>query len=185
MGKNQSLTVLLACCAVLLAGCRAAGGVSVLTGTKPAAARVATTTTLRLPLRTTRHSAASHVVGDLSKPVDYPQFDVRLDPPGRAVPILSATSAVASCSNPHGGVTCETGQPMSVVLALLTDAGMGIERRLMWVMSWKSVGCDVMGPGYASPGPLVNDVTGCDFVTFVDADTGASFIAIRGPGLVN
>lgn len=185
VGKVQASNLVLACCALLLAGCGAAGGAPVLTGAQSVAGHLTTKTTLREPQHTTHHSAASRVVGDLSKPVDYPQFDVRLDPPGQAVPSLPATDAVASCLNPEGGVACETGQPMSVALALVTDAGMGIQQRLMWVLSWKSVGCDVMGPGRASPGPFVNDVTGCDFVTFVDADTGANPMAIRGPGLVN
>lgn len=184
VGKVQAANVVVACCAVLLAGCGAVGGASHLTGAVSVAGDV-TTTRLSAPWQTTHPRRRAEWVGDLSQPVDYSQFGTRLDPPGQAAPSLSATDAVALCLNPQSGVACETGQPMSIALALVTDAGMGIHRRLMWVMSWASVGCDVMGPAHANPGPLLNEVTGCDFVTFVDADTGANPMAIRGAGLVD
>lgn len=59
---------------------------------------------------------------------------------------------------------------------------MGINDELVWAMTWTSVSCDLMGPpGRPSPGPDVNDTTGCDFVTFVNATTGDNPEAIRGP----
>lgn len=183
VGKARAANVVVVCSAVLLAGCGAVSGTSNPTGAAAATGEL-TTSHLSAPQQTIPPSPANRMVGDLSQAVDYPQFGTRLDPPGQAAPSLSATDAVTLCSNPHSGVTCEPGQPMSIALALVTDAGMGMHRRLMWVMSWASVGCGLIGPAHTHPDPLVSDVT-CDFVTFVDANTGANSMAIRGAGLVS
>jgi hypothetical protein len=81
-------------------------------------------------------------------------------------------------------VSCESGQPTSIELGLLTDFGMGVDRMLVWAISWDGVNCMLLGPeGQPSPGPDVNDTSGCNFVTFVDATTGANPMAMRGAGI--
>jgi hypothetical protein len=98
------------------------------------------------------------------------------------VPSLSAAMVLRLCSSPDSSVSCEAGQPETMDLGLLTDTGMGINDELVWAMTWTSVSCDLMGPqGRPSPGPDVNEATGCDFVTFVNAKTGDNPEAIRGP----
>jgi hypothetical protein len=117
----------------------------------------------------------------LSTPVTYPGAGAQIDPPGTLLPSLSAATVLGFCSIPRSDVACETGQPRSVVLGLLTDTGMGIQGELVWAMTWTDVNCDLMGPqGRPTPPPTVNDVTGCDFVTFVNAATGGNPEAIRG-----
>jgi hypothetical protein len=116
--------------------------------------------------------------------VTYPGFEATLDPPGTAKPNLTPAEAVALCSQPGSDVSCETGQPSSIELGLLSDSGMGIDRLLVWAMSWDGVNCMLMGPdGRPSPGPGVNDTSGCNFVTFVGATTGTNPMAIRGAGI--
>lgn len=121
------------------------------------------------------------VTGTVSAPVVYPGTGTQLDPPGILVPSLSAVTAVDSCSLPQAHVICELGHPASIELGLLRDAGMQINGELVWAMTWTSVSCDVMGP-YNRPtlNPKVNGATGCDFVSFVDANTGGNPEAIRG-----
>lgn len=117
----------------------------------------------------------------ISTPVTYPGSGARLDPPGTLLPSLSAATVLGYCSIPQSGVACETGQPRSAGLGLLTDTGMGIQGELVWAMTWTNVNCDLMGPqGRPTPPPTVNDATGCDFVTFVNAATGVNPEAIRG-----
>ncbi len=117
----------------------------------------------------------------LSTPVTYPGAGAQLAPPGTLLPSLSAATVLGYCSIPPSGAACETGQPRSVELGLLTDAGMDIQGELVWAMTWTNVNCDLMGPqGRPTPPPTVNDTTGCDFVTFVDAATGVNPEAIRG-----
>lgn len=122
------------------------------------------------------------VTGNVLMPVSYPGTGASLDPPGSLHPTLSAVAVLKFCSPVQSTVACETGPPRAVQLGLLTDAGMGIQAELVWAITWTGVGCDPMGPlGRPSPGPNVNDATGCDFVTFVDARTGKNPEAIRGP----
>lgn len=117
----------------------------------------------------------------LSTPVTYAGAGAQIDPPGTLRPSLSAASVLGFCSIPQSGVACETGQPRSVELGLLTDTGMGIQGELVWAMTWTNVNCDLIGPqGRPNPPPTVNDATGCDFVTFVNAATGVNPEAIRG-----
>jgi hypothetical protein len=122
------------------------------------------------------------VTGTVSMLESYPGTGVQLHPPGPLLPTLSAATVLGFCSIPQSTVTCETGPPKSIDLGLLTDTGMGIQSELVWAMTWTSVNCDVMGPfGRPTPNPRVNDATGCDLVTFVDAKTGRNPEAIRGP----
>jgi hypothetical protein len=121
------------------------------------------------------------VTGVLSTPLVYPGSGAQLDPPGALLPSLSAATVLGSCSRPQSNVTCETGQPKSIELGLLTDTGMQIRGELVWAMTWTNVSCDLMGPQHRpSPNPRVNDATGCDLVTFVDAMSGVNPEAIRG-----
>jgi len=122
------------------------------------------------------------VVGVVAASLTYPGAGVQLDPPGTVLPSLSAATVIGLCGSPQANVTCETGQPKSVELGVLNDAGMHIQGELVWAMTWTNVNCDLMGPqGRPSPNPRVNDATGCDFVTFVDATNGVNPEAIRGP----
>ena len=117
--------------------------------------------------------------------VSYPGFGATtLDPPGTVTPKLTPSEAIALCSQPGSDVSCGTGQPTSIELGVLSDSGMGIDRLLVWAISWDGVNCQVMGPeGRPSPGPGVNDTSGCNFVTFVDATTGANPMAMLGAGI--
>jgi hypothetical protein len=61
---------------------------------------------------------------------------------------------------------------------------MGINGRLVWALSWDGVNCMVMGPdGRPSVGSGVNDATGCNFVSIVDATTGANPMSMLGAGI--
>jgi hypothetical protein len=118
----------------------------------------------------------------LSAPLVYTGAGVELDPPGALAPSLSAVSALDLCSKSNSTVTCEQGQPASITLGLLTDGGMQINGELVWAITWTNVTCDLMGPkGLPSLPPTVNDASGCDLVTFIDAKTGDNPEAIRGP----
>ncbi len=133
---------------------------------------------------TTSPSPAGQQVltGNVLTRITYPGTNAYLDPPGSLQPSLTATTVLGFCSPPQSTVTCETGPPKSVELGILADAGMGIHGELVWAMTWTGVGCDPMGPaGRPTPGTSVNDATGCDLVTFVDASTGNNPEAIRGP----
>ena len=131
--------------------------------------------------RTSPQAIKEVLTATLSAPVTYPGAGVQLDPPETLLPSLSAATVLGFCSIPQSYVACETGHPRSVVLGLLTDTGMGIRDELVWAMTWTNVNCDLMGPqGRPTPPPPINDATGCDFVTFVNATTGVNPEAIRG-----
>ncbi len=127
-------------------------------------------------------SKARITVGRARLPINYPGMGAVLEAPGVTAPVLTAAGAIAMCSTPHYGVSCEVGPPASATLGTLVDAGMGIEDELVWALTWTSVNCELMGPpNRPAPGPLVNDVTGCEFVTFIDATSGSNPETIRGP----
>jgi hypothetical protein len=130
---------------------------------------------------TTSHSSgqlpSGTASGSISKPLDYPG-NVHLDPPGNATPKLSAADAVAACNNPP--VACRSGTPTRVELALMTAANFGANQRLVWAITWSGVDCMVIGPP-SRPSPKYNIATGCDFTTFIDANTGAYLVAVDGP----
>ncbi len=49
-------------------------------------------------------------------------------------------------------------------------------------MTWSHVGCMPLGPQHQpTPGPGVDMLSGCDFVTFFDAQTAQYLFAIVGP----
>lgn len=145
------------------------------------AARTSSTTSHASTIESSSQAVKKVVIEPLSTPLTYPGAGVQIDPPGTLLPSLSAATVLGSCSIPQRDVACETGQPKSVVLGLLTDNGMHIQGELVWAMTWTNVNCDVMGPqGRPTSQPGVNDATGCDFVTFVDATTGDNPEAIRG-----
>jgi hypothetical protein len=124
------------------------------------------------------------VIGNATQSWTYPGFQATLDPPGNARPTLTASDAVALCGEEGSGVSCEPGRPASIELGHLTDAGMGINQRLVWAMSWDAVNCQVYGPaGRPTSGSHVNDATGCNFVSFVDATSGANPMAILRAGI--
>lgn len=120
-----------------------------------------------------------NAAGVVTTRLTYAGTGARLDPPGAAMPLLSAATVLRLCSSANSKVACETGPPESVDLGVLTDTGMHINDELVWAMTWTRVNCDLMGPANR-PSPRVNDATGCDFVTFVDAKTGDNPEAIRG-----
>jgi hypothetical protein len=137
-------------------------------------------------------STHAHVVVRASKteitasvarsPITYLGTGSLLDAPGGATPVLTDAQAIAMCSTPHYGVSCEAGPPASATLGKLVNAGMGIDGELVWALAWTSVNCELFGPwNRPAPGPLVNDATGCDFVTFIDATSGSNPEAVRGP----
>ena len=131
--------------------------------------------------RTSPQAINEVLIATVSAPVTYPGAGVQLVPPGTLLPSLTAATVLGFCSVPQSQIACETGHPRSVVLGLLTDTGMGIRDELVWAMTWTNVNCGLMGPqGRPNAPSTVNDATGCDFVTFVNAATGVNPEAIRG-----
>ena len=173
MSMRQVITVAaLSACAIA-----ACGGSAV--GRTPA--RMPSTASHASTIERSPQAVKEVLTATLSTPVTYPGAGAQIDPPGTLLPSLSAATVLGFCSIPQSGVACETGKPRSVELGLLTDTGMGIHGQLVWAMTWTNVNCDLMGPqGRPSPPPTVNDATGCDFVTFVNAATGVNPEAIRG-----
>jgi hypothetical protein len=118
--------------------------------------------------------------GPLVQAQDYAS-NVHLDPPGNAVANLSASDAFAACNN--RSTACMPSAPTRVELALMTAANYGDDHRLVWAITWSHVDCMLFGPP-GQPSPRANVATGCDFVTFIDADSGAYLLATDGPPAV-
>lgn len=117
----------------------------------------------------------STAVGTLSQPRDYPTAQVHLDPPGSASPTISASAAFGTCADPNA--VCHDGSPASEELALLTDVHFGYDHRIVWVLTWPHVSCQAYGPPN-QPSPKYNMATGCDFITFLDGNTGVYLFAL-------
>jgi hypothetical protein len=114
-------------------------------------------------------------VSALSQPRDYPTAQVHLDPPGTTSPAISAAAAFGTCADPNA--VCHDGSPASEELALLTEASFGYHQRIVWVVTWSRVSCMVYGPPN-QPSPKYDMKTGCDFITFLDGNTGAYLFAL-------
>jgi hypothetical protein len=175
--RNMTMRKVIGVAALGACAIAACGGSAV--GRTPA--RISSTASPASPNERSPQAVKEVLTATLSAPVAYPGAGAQIDPPGMLLPSLSAATVLGFCSIPQSGVACETGQPRSVELGLLTDTGMGIHGELVWAMTWTNVNCDLVGPqGRPTPPPTVNDATGCDFVTFVNAATGVNPEAIRG-----
>lgn len=138
--------------------------------------------TAKAPVAVHAKSKTEITGSDARSSIAYPGTGALLEAPGAASPVLTAAQALKLCSTPHYGVSCEAGPPASATLGKLADAGMGIDDELVWALTWTSVNCELMGPvNRPAPGPLVNDATGCDFVTFINATSGSNPETVRGP----
>jgi hypothetical protein len=114
-------------------------------------------------------------VSTVNQPRDYPTAQVHLDPPSTTNPTISATAALGTCADPNA--VCHEGAPTTEELVLLTDVHFGYNHRIVWVLTWSHVNCMPFGPPN-QPSPKYNMKTGCDFITFLDAGTGAYLFAL-------
>lgn len=164
--------------ALLLAGCGTSLHGPSGAGAQPASnqSQLAAQQTLNVQNTATPGSGdVAPAVGALSATRTY--GPVRLDPPGADVAKTTALQAAALCT--HRAAPCYGPNPQEVDLAAFSDPNTGDTRRLVWALIWSHVDCLPLGPpGRPTFGANVNITTGCDFVSFVDANTGAYFLAV-------
>lgn len=127
----------------------------------------------------------------LVAPRAYPDAGIRLSPPPATVyPSFSATAALHTCATHQS--PCETERPSAMELALYSDDQYGIidprsgavthiyQNVLAWVMTWKGETCLSIGPAPISGArPTPNPNFKCDFMIFIDAQTGHYLLAVQ------
>ena len=133
-----------------------------------------------------QRTAPAAVPGTLQAHLAYPDASVRFDPPpSGSKSTIQGGDVERMCGS---GVSCESGPPDAVELALFSDDALGdsssgtihpeYQNVLAWALTWHHVDCIALGPpGRPTVPPAM--ANGCDFVSVVDASTGRQLITVR------